>query len=217
MLYTLIAFIFAVLAVLIIHRAINLLVKTNWFMGWLRGSVGMALVVIAIGAGLAAYDVFTYKSVLIDQPVATVSFESFEPQSFTAVVVEKNGVEQRFDLQGEQWQLDARIIKWKGFIAAFDVKPAYRLDKLSGRFYDIQKETMEKRTPSRIVSSILGIDIWKFVYDRPKWFPVIDASYGSAAYLPMKPGALYEVYLSTNGLVAKPLNDVAKKAVGEWD
>jgi hypothetical protein len=40
--------------------------------------------------------------------------------------------------------------------------------------------------------------------------------YGSATYLPMADGADYEVTVSQSGLVARPLNDAARLAVGAW-
>jgi len=153
---------------------------------------------------------------LLEQPVATVSFESSEPQHFVAIVVGRNGKEQRFNLNGDQWQLDTRLIKWRGLLSALDIKPGYRLDRLSGRFYDIQKETAENRTSYSIINSLLALDVWRCMHNHANWFPVADTSYGSATYLPMKKGALYEIYLSNIGLVARPLNDVAKKAVDEW-
>ena len=38
----------------------------------------------------------------------------------------------------------------------------------------------------------------------------------SAAFLPMADEALYEVTLSNTGLLARPLNDGAKKALEHW-
>jgi hypothetical protein len=46
--------------------------------------------------------------------------------------------------------------------------------------------------------------------------PIIDAVYGSATYLPMADGALYEVSLSHTGLLARPLNASAEEAINTW-
>ena len=46
--------------------------------------------------------------------------------------------------------------------------------------------------------------------------PWVDALYGSVAYVPMSDGASYQVVVSQNGLVARPLNDAARQAVGAW-
>jgi hypothetical protein len=44
----------------------------------------------------------------------------------------------------------------------------------------------------------------------------MDALYGSATFLPMADGALYEIKVSQSGLVARPLNQAARDAVAGW-
>jgi hypothetical protein len=48
------------------------------------------------------------------------------------------------------------------------------------------------------------------------YMPLADALYGSAAYVPMAEGAEYAVTVSSSGLVVRPANDNARKAVGGW-
>lgn len=216
MLYTLLSLVVILIALAIAYRALKILWLSSWFMGWVRGMVGLALLGVGAAVALISYDIYTYKQILVGQPVATVNFEGIENQFFEAVVVDANGKQQRFSLHGDQWQLDARIVKWQGYFSGLNIKPAYRLDRLSGRYYDIQKETTSKRSNFEIVKSPLGLDLWWFINDHPKWFSVIDANYGTAKYLPMKAGALYEVSLTDTGLNVRPLNDVASKAISEW-
>ena len=74
--------------------------------------------------------------------------------------------------------------------------------------------------PSRVpcTSSILRvkIDLWQLVHDYHRWLPWFDALYGSATYLPMADGALYDIKASPSGLLARPLNEAARNAVGNW-
>lgn len=216
MLYTLIALVVILIAAYVVFRAAKMLWLSTWFMGWLKGMFGLSLLAIGVAIGLVAYDVYSYKQILVGQPVATINFEVIEDQFYDAVVVDANGKEQRFTLHGDQWQLDARIIKWQGYFSGFDIKPAFRLDRLSGRYYDIQKETAEKRTAYSLVKSPLELDVWRLINENAHWFPVIDAFYGTARYLPMKNGAMYELSLTNTGLNVRPLNDVAGSAVAEW-
>jgi hypothetical protein len=217
MLYVLLALALAIIALYAVFRALKFLWLNSWFAGLLKGVFGFSLLLVAAGFGLLAYDVYSYKQILMEQPVATISFEKIEDQHFNAVILEvKNGKQQRFDLQGDQWQLDARIIKWKGYLSGFGLKPAYRLDRLSGRYYNIEKETTAKRSAFAIESSVYPLDVWRLINEHANWFSIIDARYGSATYLPMKHGALFEITLSNTGLMARPLNDVARKAVDEW-
>lgn len=216
MLYTLVAFVIVLVAAFIAFKALKILWLSSWFLGWLKGMFGLSLLALGLGVGVLAYDIYSYKQILVGQPVATINFEMIENQYFDAVVADTNGQQQRFRLHGDQWQLDARIVKWQGYFSGFDIKPAYRLDRLSGRYYDLHKETTEKRSNVVIVKSLLQLDVWDFIYEHATWFAVLDAHYGTARYLPMKDGALYEISLTDKGLHVRPLNDVATGAITEW-
>jgi hypothetical protein len=216
MLYTLLAIIVVVLALLVLYRALKILWVSSWFLGWLKGMFGLSLLALAIALGALAYDVYSYKQILPGQPIATINFELIEEQHFEAIVVDALGNQQRHKLRGDQWQLDARVINWQGYLASFDIKPAYRLDHLSGRYYDLQKESKAQRLDIALAESPLKLDWWKFVNDHAKWFAFIDTRYGQAKYMPMRAGALYEIVLTKTGVNVRPLNDVASQAISEW-
>ncbi len=213
MIFTLLAFFIALIALFILYKAGKMLWQNTWFVGFCRGLFGFLLISLAAVIGVMAFDLYSYKQVLQEQPVATISFDKIEDQHYFAVLSDKNGQEQRVELRGDQWQLDARIVKWKGYLAGFGLKPAYRLERLSGRYYDIEQETTEKRTAHSVHPSLYGVDVWAIINANPNWLPVVDAVYGSATYLPMKDGALFEISLSNTGLVARPVNQVARDAV----
>jgi hypothetical protein len=60
------------------------------------------------------------------------------------------------------------------------------------------------------------VDFWQLLKTYHDYLPLADAKYGSAAYVPMADGAQYVVSVSATGLLIRPLNDAAKKAVGGW-
>src|SRR5260370_69241 len=62
----------------------------------------------------------------------------------------------------------------------------------------------------------LRIDPWDLAHRYRSWLPWLDAIYGSATFLPMADGALYEIKVSQSGLIARPLNQAARAAVGGW-
>jgi hypothetical protein len=217
MIFTLLALFIALIAVYILYKAAKMLWQNSWFVGFCRGFFGLALVGLAAVIAVTAFDLYSYKQVLQEQVVATIHFDKIEDQHYFAVLSDKNGQEQRVELRGDQWQLDARIVKWKGYLASFGLKPAYRLERLSGRYYDIEQETTEKRTAYNVHPEFYGVDVWQLVNKHPDWLPVVDAVYGSATYLPMKDGALFEISLSNTGLVARPINQVARDAVSVFN
>ncbi|MDN3639695.1 cation/multidrug efflux pump [Simiduia curdlanivorans] len=217
MFYYFLATLIVILGLVAVYFAIKLLSNTGWLLGWLKGMVGLALFAIAALFVLVAFDLLGYKHVLNDKPIATLSFERLGPQSYRAILVESDGVESRFDLSGDQWQLDARIIRWSSLVAAWGVKPAYRLDRLAGRYYSLEKERQNTRTVYSLIDTETdsSVDVWPVLQASSAWLP-IDAQYGSATYLPMDDGALYSISLSYAGLVSKPLNERAEAAVKRW-
>jgi len=46
--------------------------------------------------------------------------------------------------------------------------------------------------------------------------PWIDATYGTATYLPMADRARYGVWLTPSGLIGRPANQQARTAVNRW-
>lgn len=213
MIFTLVAIVVALLALFICYKAAKMLWQNSWFVGFCRGLFGLTLFAIAALVAVTAFDLYSYKQVLQEQVIATINFDKVEDQHYFAVLADKDGNEQRVELRGDQWQLDARIVKWKGQLASLGIKPAYRLERLSGRYYDIEQETTDKRTAHLVHKSLYGPDLWQLLNKHPAWLPVVDAVYGSATYLPMKDGALFEITLSHSGLVARPINQVARESL----
>lgn len=207
-----------ILGVLVLFFGLRMLVKGTWFWGWLRGMGGVFFILVAMMCGLIALDLRSYQQVLLDKPVATVSFEKVEPQAFIATVaLTESGATSEYYLRGDQWQMDARIIRWKGLLNSVGGKPGYKLDRIGGRYLSIEDERSRERTVHSLRDpEEFGIDLWGWAYQHEGKTPLIEAVYGSATFVPMADGALYEVALSHTGLVAKPLNDAAKKAVNLW-
>src|ERR1700735_1829345 len=119
------------------------------------------------------------------------------------------------NLRSYQGQVDARVLKWHAFANLVGFDAAYRLERISGRYSHLEDERSLPRTvydlhePGRI-------DPWELVHRYRSWVPWLDALYGSATFLPMADGALYEIKVSQSGLVARPLNQAAREAVGSW-
>src|SRR5690606_9650944 len=117
----------------------------------------------AVIIGLVAYAVLSYKQIYQEQVAATGRFAQIGEQHYDAVLVDKDGKETHFNLRGDQWQLDARIIKWKGYLGTFGLKPAYRLERFGGRYFDIEQEMNAKRTVHNVQQSLYGVDFWKLL------------------------------------------------------
>lgn len=206
-----------VISLVAIFFGLKLLGHKGWILGWLRGSLGLLMLVLATLCILVAIDLNSYQQLLAEKPVITLSFEKLEEQSFKAkLVYVEEGVEKEYVLKGDQWQVDARIIRWLGVFRAMGATPAYRLDRISGRYYSLEDERRKDRTVHQMTDQQYGLDTWSWLNAHSNYVPWVDAIYGSATFLPMEDGALYQISLTHNGLVAKPLNDLATDAINRW-
>ena len=210
--------IFALCSLIALVIALFMLLRRDWFMGWLKGTIGIILLLIAILFGLTALNINGYKALDQEVTVATISFDKIDKQLYKAnVVLQGSSVEMPFEIAGDLWQMDARIIKWKGPLAAVGGTPLYKLDRLQGRYYALEDERSKARSVFAISNPDIGFDLWSTFNDLSHSFPWFDAEYGSATYLPMADGALFSVRLTFAGMIARPENDRAEMVVKEWE
>lgn len=214
--YIAITLLIALIALLLVFWGGKVLLKGNWFFGFLRGAIGLALLGGALLIVLVALDVYSYRNLADEHGVGTVSFEKMGVQHYKVKFSDEDGLSQSFELRGDQWQLDARMLKWKGPLARWGIEPAYRLDRLSGRYLTLQDERTKERSAHALVSSDHGVDVWQMLRGMDSRMPIVDAVYGSATFLPMEDGAVYEVRISHTGLLARPLNQQAESALNAW-
>lgn len=201
-------------AVVLVLCGAFILLKQKWFWAWLKGTAGIAFILVATYISLLAFNLMSYQALVQDAAIANVSLRETAPQKFTAIVTETNGSSQQFELQGDLWQLDARIIKWKTLFSLLGIKPGYRLDRIEGRYLSLEDERSKPHTVYEIHQQAIGFDIWEQAKKGASF--LVDARYGSATFLPMADGASYEVSLSATGLVGRPMNEAANKALYQW-
>lgn len=138
------AWAFALLALLAALVAVRILFERTWFLGWLRGTCGLAFVAVAALLLVLAWDLRSYSLLKPEQPMATLSFQAEGPQRYR-VLIQEGANERSVVLDGELWQLDARIFRWKGLAALIGLAPGYRLDALSGRFLALEQQSRGRR------------------------------------------------------------------------
>lgn len=182
------------------------------------GSSGISCLAFAGVAALGAIVLLSYLSYsrLIDeQLVSRISFKHLSPDEYQARLMIAGELDRFFVLRGDEWQLDARIVTWKAPMTVLGLDPIFKLDRISGRYADIDREQSESRTVHALTAD-MPTDLWRFAQRFPFLMPGVDAHYGTATYVPMADGARYEVSLSRDALIARPANDKAREAVGAW-
>ncbi len=173
------------------------------------------LLLIAAGAFLVFSNFLIYSRLTFEQPVCLLVFKNLHNETFEAALQCENRDNQMYVLHGDEWQLDARVIKWKASSNLLGFDAMYRLDRVAGRYHDIAYELAQPRTVHALSQSP-GLDLWQALKRYQRWVPGLDAMYGSAVYAPMLDGAAYEITLSQSGLIARPVNEIAENAVKQW-
>ena len=178
----------------------------------------LVALVLLLGFALVmamALDIRTYLRLTYEQPVATLDFKALGPQDFQVTLTDATGHVTSAELRGDDWQLDARVIKWKGLATVLGLDALYSLERLEGRYRNTGQERNDYHSVVELTRHA-GFDLWAAAQRFGFWLPWVDAGYGSATYLPMADGARYVATLSPTGLLARPVNPAARQATSHW-
>lgn len=168
------------------------------------------------GAGMILLgSIYSYEQLTDEQTVGLIEFRENAPGTYVVRLMIEDKSDRVMTLRGDEWQIDARVVTWKPPASILGLEPIYQLERLSGRYSDVQREVSEPRTVHALADD-RALDVWNIARRFPVLMPGIDAYYGTATYVPMADGARFEVNLSRDALIARPMNDAARKAVGEW-
>lgn len=215
MIYQVLIVVVALLGLYLFYAGLRRLWKRRFVTGSLQGMTGLALMASAAAVFLMLLNLHTYARLTHEQPLVEMAFTKIADQHFRAEMSFAGGGVRMLELRGDEWQLDAQVLKWKGPATLFGVDTLYRFDRLSGRYRNVAKERSGPRSVYDL-SENPGLDTWRVVRWVQRWLNWVDAVYGSGTYLPMADGARFHVSLGAQGLIARPANDAAEKAVSRW-
>ncbi|MBI3562340.1 MAG: cation/multidrug efflux pump [Gammaproteobacteria bacterium] len=210
-----VTFVLALLGLLLFFAGVRRLWGRRFLMGSAQGLLGLLLLSVGILVLLVGMNLYTYQRFTLEKPVATVSFEQISPQHYRVNLAPVGETPRLLRLNGDEWQLDVRLIKWQGLATLIGVDPVYRLDRFSGRYRSTDQELHEVRTIYDLGVDH-GMDLWAIASRHKSWLPWVDALYGSAVYMPMADQASYQVSIAASGLVVRPDNTPALQAVKAW-
>jgi len=210
-----ISLIFSLVAFVFLLRAVSSTRRGRILRASGSGITCVASMTVAGVALLLAFSYYSYGRLTSEKVISRIQFSQMANDEFEARLMVRGERDRFYRLRGNEWQLDARLINWKPPATILGFDPIYRLERLSGRFSDIDRERTEMRTVHALSPDRL-LDIWTVARRFPLVTPGVDAYYGSATYVPMADGARFEVSLSRDAVIARPVNDAARDALGRW-
>jgi hypothetical protein len=205
----------SILGLILILLSVARLYQRRMISAGLHGFSGLVLVLSSLLVFSVSLNLHTYQRLTYEQAIAELTFQKISPQYFKVILKLSEDNTKVYDLYGNEWQLDARVLKWHGIANLFGLDANYRLERISGRYREIQQERSKPRTVFSLSDSA-GLDLWSLVKQYGKWFPWIDAYYGSAAFMPMADQANYRVSITQSGLIARPVNEQGNRVLQSW-
>lgn len=192
-----------------------LCLRGRWVLGWLRGTLGLGLVAAAILMILYGMDLRYYQVLSEEQPVARVLVNRIDNQLWQ-VQIQSAGDDLVTEISGDEWQMDARVLRWPASWQALGFKTRYRLERISGRYRDVNQEVSSPRTAIDFGPEPIGDELWNALAQLSSKMDWLDAAYGSSAYHPLRDGAVYDVSLTNAGLISRPVNEEAREVLADW-
>ena len=168
----------------------------------MRTIAGLLLVALGALSGAVALGVQGYRALTREDVAARLSVKPGGPQRLVATLRFPDGRMASYDIAGDEIYVDARILKWKSYANFFGLHTAYELDRIAGRYRDIQQERTAPRTVYPLGEE-RPIDL--FALRRRYVFlePVLDAEYGSGTFVAVTRPAELELRVSTTGLLLR--------------
>ncbi|KZY41483.1 MULTISPECIES: hypothetical protein [unclassified Oleiphilus] len=213
----------AILGALLIVISFKYLFLRTWFKAWLKATLAILAILSAMALLYSSWDLYSFKAQTSAQKIASVETFRLGPQRYNLVLELNEQPPLHFEIEGDMWQLDARLLVWGDFWRFLGMEDAFRFDRLSGRYHSIDDERNKPRTLFNLWQADKGSENtlpvlrdfkqWLTSY---KWLPGASLVYGSGTFIPMKDRARFSVYLSEGGLQARAENVQAHEAIESW-
>ena len=147
----------------------------RWAGGGVRALLALLLLALAALAGTITIGVHGYRALTLEVLAASVKTEPVGPQRFRATIVLP----------------DRRLAM-------------YELDRVGGRYNAIADERTKPHTMYTLARA-RRLDLFFLARRFPLFRPLVDAEYGSAAFVAATRPVEYEVRVSTTGLLMRPV------------
>ena len=174
------------------------------------------MIILLIFSNLNTYQRLTHENEIVEVLIRKLARQKYQLVLIYPQRAGQNDESEYYSLYGDEWQLDARVIKWKGWANVIGLDSYYQLDRLSGRYANIEQANTSPPSAHQLTGQQKGINIWKLKNLMKSKLPFLDAYYGQSIFVPMRDGAKFSVSLSQAGLVVRPVNAAAIQALQAW-
>ncbi|HZH80366.1 MAG TPA: hypothetical protein VFD68_03610 [Gemmatimonadales bacterium] len=190
-------------SLLVLRGAYRAAADRRWTGGAIRGLLGLLFFALAGLVATISVGLRGYRALTLEVLAATVTTEPVSPQRFRATIVFPDRRLAMYELAGDAFYMDARILKWHPLANLVGLHTDFELDRVAGRYNSVSDERTKPHTTYELARPKL-VDLF-FLARRRLLGPLVDAEYGSAAFVAAGGPAQYEVRVSTTGLLMRPV------------
>lgn len=158
----------------------------------------------AIALGIQGYQSFTREEI-----AANISVYPIAPQRFTATLRYPDGRIRNFIIAGDELYVDAHILKWQPIANLLGLHTAYELERIGGRYRDIEQERSAERTIHSL-SQDKPVNLFSLRQQHSLLAIFLDTKYGSATFVPVSQTAEFQLKVSATGLLMREQHDILK-------
>ena len=168
--------------------------RRHWLRCGIAATGGVLLLALAALAGTIALVTRGYRVLAAEQLAATLRIEPLPNKHFHATIVFPGEPVAMYDLAGDLFTIDARILRWHPIASIWGLRMAYQLNRVTGR----KKEVVYALSPPQ------GLDMFDLVKAFPLLSLLVDAEQRSASVTVAGWAANFDVLVSASGLVIRP-------------
>lgn len=203
-----IIFIALILALLCLWRGFTNLFATDLYK--FRGIIQILLSLVffsIMGVCLAAkLSLSPYNTMPSGKPIASVTFEEQDPETFTyvATITRFGGIPRSYTINGDQWSLDVRSIKWSKDMNSLNFRNLFQVTGLHSS-YSIQRTAKQGEPKHHTFITHNIFDVKQLYTLFKQQLPFVHIKDTSTLKGPFVDGGRYDIYFDDNGLLQAEL------------
>lgn len=194
------------IAILLLRYAARAFRHRHFGGGVSRVVVALLFLCVALLAAVISLGVQGFRALTTEQTAATIEVQKLDEQRFQAAFTFPDGTAQTFALAGDEFLVEAKIIKWHSWANFLGLQTVYELDRVSGRYTLLDDEQTQPRTVYGL-GRLRPVNLVTLTQTVPGLDALIDAEYGSGTFIPVEDQSRYEIRVSATGLLVRKVGD----------
>lgn len=196
---------FGVLGGVLMLTGLLALRRRRLFRFVVRTLLGLLLLALGALSGAIGVGMQGYRALTREDLAARIVVQPIGPQLFSATVhIPGRAEASYYELAGDAVYVDAHILKWKPMVNVLGLHTAYELDRIAGRYDDVERERAARRTVHSLTPD-RWVDLFALRTRYAALAPLLDAEYGSGTFARVTAPAEFHVLVSTTGLLIRPV------------